>query len=141
MLQVNVQRGVCKPYIVEDSPPVITLVKKSEIAPRPLLSPEDLALEQTLSMLCSFLSLEDFMSFLDSAMFRSFAQRDEAWVAFEIGLYQDHTKTLQLYPEREQLIMADEAMTGVFDEQIWKGVQGKDMVAALQRWMHVVSSR
>ena len=138
---MNVQKAVCKPHVVEDRPPVITLVKKGEIAPRPSLSPEDLALEQTLSMLCSFLSLEDFMSFLESSTFRSFAQREEAWVAFEIGLYQDHTKTLQLYPEHEQLIMADEAMTGVFDEQIWKGVQGKDMVAALQRWMHVVSSR
>ncbi len=119
---------------------MITLVKKGEIAPRPSLSPEDLALEQTLSMLCSFLSLEDFMSFLESSTFRSFAQREEAWVAFEIGLYQDHTKTLQLYPEHELLTMADEAMTGVFDEQIWKGVQGKDMAAALRRWMHAVSS-
>ena len=56
-----------------DQQPLLTLVKKGEIAPRPHLTPEDLALEQTLSMLCSFLSIEDFASFLKSKDFSSYA--------------------------------------------------------------------
>ena len=120
--------------------PVITLVKKAEVASRPTLSPEDLALENTLTMLCSFLSLEDFISFLSSSMFRSYACREEVWLVLEIGLYQDHTKTLQLYPEAQQLAIADEAMTGALDDHVWKGVPDEGLVSALQRWMHVVGS-
>lgn len=123
---------------MEERVPVITLVKKAEIASRPSLSPEDLALENTLTMLCSFLTLEDFMSFLRSEMFRSYACRDEVWLVLEIGLYQDHTKTLQLYPEAEQLAIADEAMTGALDDHVWKGVPDDGLVGVLQRWMHVV---
>ena len=123
---------------MEERVPVITLVKKAEIASRPSLSPEDLALENTLTMLCSFLTLEDFMSFLRSEMFRSYACRDEVWLVLEIGLYQDHTKTLQLYPEAEQLAIADEAMTGALDDHVWKGVPDDGLVDVLQRWMHVV---
>jgi len=125
---------------MEEHGPVITLVKKAEIAPRPSLSPEDLALENTLTMLCSFLSLEDFISFLSSPMFRSYACREEVWLVLEIGLYQDHTKTLQLYPEAQQLAIADEAMTGALDDHVWKGVPDAGLVSALQRWMHLVGS-
>ena len=120
---------------MDDGVPIITLVKKNELAPKPPLSPEGFRLDETLSMLCSFLSLNDFMSFLNSQLFQSYAQREEMWVVFEIGLYLDHTKTLQLYPDREQLTMADEAMTGAFEEHVWKGIPGDGMVAALRAWM------
>jgi len=125
---------------MEERAPVITLVKKAEIAPRPPLSPENLALENTLEMLCSFLTLEDFISFLRSPMFRSYACREEVWLVLEIGLYRDHTKTLQLYPEDEQLAIADEAMTGGLDGHVWKGVPGEGLIEAVQKWMQVVSS-
>ena len=95
-----------------DLQPMITLVKKGEIAPRPDLTPKDLALEETLSMLCSFLSIEDFASFLKSEAFSSYAQHEATWLVMEVGLYHDHTKTLQLYPEENCLTLADEAMTG-----------------------------
>lgn len=124
---------------MEEHAPVITLVKKAEIAARPPLSPDDLALENTLEMLCSFLTLEDFISFLQSPMFQSYACRKEVWLVLEIGLYRDHTKTLQLYPEAEHLAIADEAMTGGLDGHVWKGVPGEELMAALQNWMHVVS--
>jgi hypothetical protein len=124
---------------MEEHAPVITLVKKAEIAARPPLSPDDLALENTLEMLCSFLTLEDFISFLQSPMFQSYACREEVWLVLEIGLYRDHTKTLQLYPEAEHLAIADEAMTGGLDGHVWKGVPGEELMAVLQNWMHVVS--
>ena len=123
-----------------DGQPIITLVKMDEMAARPDLSPESLALEQTLSMLCSFLSVEDFVSFLNSDAFSSLAQHEEMWVVFEIGLYHDHTKTLQLYPEQSQLIVADSAMTGAFEEHVWKGRAGDDFIAALTRCVELVST-
>ena len=119
--------------------PLITLVKKGEIGPKPSLSPESLALEQTLTMLCSFLSLEDFISFLSSPMFQNYAQHEETWLSLEIGLYMDHTKTLQLYPEHRGRTIADDAMTGAFDGHIWKGPAGGSLVEALAQWVDLVS--
>ena len=137
--KVNIQAPLSEQKPMEDGVPLITLVKKSEIGPKPSLSPESLALEQTLSMLCSFLSLEDFISFLSSSMFQNYAQQEEMWVSLEIGLYMDHTKTLQLYPENRGLTIADDAMTGAFDEHIWKGQADDALVAALGRWIATVS--
>ena len=118
--------------------PLITLVKREEIAERPSLSEEDLALETTLSMLCSFLTLEDFISFLSTPMFASYAQRDEPWVVFEIGLYQNHTKTLQLYPEPNRLTVTDEAATGVLDQNVWNGQADAELVGLLRSWVGAV---
>ena len=118
--------------------PLITLVKREEIAVRPSLSEEDLALETTLSMLCSFLTLEDFISFLSTPMFASYAQRDEPWVVFEIGLYQNHTKTLQLYPEPNRLTVTDEAATGVLDQNVWNGQADAELVGLLRSWVGAV---
>ena len=125
---------------MRDGQPLLTLVKKQETAERPKLTAEDLALEQTLSMLCSFLSVEDFASFLSSGPFRSYAQREALWVAFEIGLYHDHTKTLQLYPEENQLIVADDAMTGAFEEHVWRGQADETFITAISHWVGLVST-
>ena len=138
--KVNLQAPVSERWFMEDEVPLITLVKKGEIGPKPALSPESLALEQTLTMLCSFLSLEDFISFLSSPMFQNYAQHEEMWVLLEIGLYVDHTKTLQLYPEHHGLTIADEAMTGAFEEHVWKGKAEGALVGALARWIGLVSA-
>ena len=118
--------------------PLITLVKREEIAERPSLSEEDLSLENTLSMLCSFLTLEDFISFLSTPMFAAYAQRDEPWVVFEIGLYQNHTKTLQLYPEPNRLTVTDEAATGVLQQNVWNGQAGAELIGLLRSWVGAV---
>ena len=138
--KVNLQAPLSEQQFMGDGLPLITLVKKAEIGPKPPLSPESLALEQTLSMLCSFLSLEDFISFLSSPMFQAYAQHEEMWVSLEIGLYVDHTKTLQLYPEHHGLTIADEAMTSAFEDHVWKGQADDVLVAALARWIDLVSA-
>lgn len=138
--KVNLQAPVSERWFMEDGVPVITLVKKEEIGPKPPLSPESLALEQTLTMLCSFLSIEDFISFLSSPLFQAYAQHEEMWVSLEIGLYMDHTKTLQLYPEHHGLTIADEAMTGAFEDHVWKGQADAALVSALARWINIVST-
>ena len=101
---------------------------------------KDLALEQTLSMLCSFLIVEDFISFLSSSMFQTYAQHEETWLSSRLGCTSDHTKTLQLYPAQHELIVADDAMTGAFDEHVWNGQADATMVRALQSWIAVVTS-
>ena len=120
--------------------PCITLVKMQEIAERPVLTPDEQALEQALSMLCSFLSLEDFISFLQSDKFARLARTESPWIVFEIGLYIDHTKTLQLIPSSERLTLADAAMTGAFVEHVWHGAPDSTMTEALHRWMGVAQS-
>ena len=52
----------------------------------------------------------------------------------------DHTKTLQLYPEHHGLTIADEAMTGAFKDHVWKGQADDALVAALGRWVDLVSA-
>ena len=138
--KVNLHAPLSEQQFMGSDLPLITLVKKEEIGPKPSLSSDSLALEQTLTMLCSFLSLEDFISFLASPMFRAYAQHEEMWVSLEIGLYIDHTKTLQLYPEHHGLTIADEAMTGAFEEHIWKGQADDALVTALARWIDLVSA-
>ena len=106
---------------------------------RPVLSDSDQALEHTLTMLCSFLSLEDLSQFLCSEAFCSLAMKPSPWIMFELGLYRDHTKTLQLIPQHGQIILADGAMTGAFSDHVWTGVPDDGMVQQLQHWIDIVA--
>ena len=115
--------------------PILTLVKAKEIAERPSLSPPQQQLETTLTMLCSFLSVDDFISFLASRPFNEFARKEDPWVVFELGLYQDHTKTLQLIPSKASLIMLDSNHTGAFENHVWEGDADEAMGRALKHWI------
>ena len=125
---------------MSDPVPCITLVKLSEIDDRPSLSSADSGLEQTLSMLCSFLSIEDFFSFLTSPAFVSLARRDVPWITFEIGLYADHTKTLQLIPSSHGFEVADASASGVFENNLWSGEIEDGLVELLSAWITLVSA-
>lgn len=123
-----------------DGVPLVTLVKAKEIDTRPELEDADMALERTLTMLCSFLSVEDLMSFLASPPFARLARQGTPWLVFELGLYQDHTKTLQLIPEHDAITLADSAATDVFEDNLWRGQPDETMEAALERWVAFVAS-
>lgn len=120
--------------------PCMTLVKLREINARPSLSPGDEGLERTLSMLCSFLSVDDFCSFLASPAFASLARRDVPWITFEIGLYADHTKTLQLIPSNSEFQLADAHGSGVFENNLWRGTLEDGLSELLRLWIDVVSA-
>ena len=130
---------MCLPAAMVEVLPVITLVKQREIAQRPELGADSRALEATLSMLCSFLSLEDLCSFLRSDPFANLARQPTPWVVFELGLYLDHTKTLQLIPEADWLTLADDAMTGAIDGHVWQGEPDNAMLEVLGRWVSMVT--
>ena len=122
-----------------DPVPCVTLVKSGEIDDRPPLTSADEALEQTLSMLCSFLSIDDFFSFLASPAFASLARRDTPWITFEIGLYADHTKTLQLIPSSHGLKIADASESGVFENNLWTGDIEDGLIELLGAWVIAVA--
>lgn len=123
-----------------DEAPLVTLVKAKEIDTRPALEDAETALERTLTMLCSFLSVGDLISFLDSPPFARLARQGTPWLVFELGLYHDHTKTLQLIPEHDVIVLADSAATGVFEDNLWSGQPDETMEAALERWVSFVAS-
>lgn len=117
--------------------PAITLVKKQVIADRPAdLTPQDEALEQTLSMLCSFYSVSDFISFVSSPKFSSLAMKEKPWIGFEIGLYKDHTKTIDFFASDQEFILADVANTGAFEQHMWKGSAIDELEQALLLWLN-----
>ena len=120
--------------------PLLTMVKKQVLAETPALSADDEHLEHTLCMLCSFYSLDDIMSFISSEKFRSLALRDEAWIGFEIGLYKDHTKTIEFIPSATEFILADSLMTGVFEHHVWKGTTTEELHNALLLWLNLSMS-
>jgi hypothetical protein len=138
-MNTNIQASQQNVLFMVDGVPLITLVKAKELDERPPLSDALGGLEQTLSMLCSFLSLDDFLQFLSSPSFVEFSRTPEPWVQFELGLYADHTKTLHLIPEERCITLADQAMTGALDGGVWTGEADESMKAVLVDWVAVVS--
>lgn len=120
-----------------DPLPLLTLVKQRVIGEAGELPPQCAALDQTLSMLCSFFSIEDFLHFLNSPLFVQFARHQEPWVVFEIGLYADHTKILELIPEQVHLAIADAAMTGCFEGNVWTGQADDEFAQHLKKWVAI----
>ena len=68
--------------------------------------PEDKALVDTLSMLCSFLSVDDLCSFVYSEKFLNLTDY-EYDIVFELGVYSKHDIVLQLIAEKEKLTLTD----------------------------------
>lgn len=122
---------------MEDILPKITLVKQREIGVGPT-DDASLGLDQTLQMLCSFYTSEDLGSFLGSEVFVRYARQEEAWVVLELGLYVDHTKTVELIPSMDGFVIADTHQTGVFDGALWQGSTADEVVEAVNRWLAAV---
>lgn len=118
-----------------DGTPLLTMVKAETLAVPPVFDETSANLDRTLTMLCSFLSLDDFMSFFTSKPFTSYARTDEPWVMFEIGLYVDHTKTLQMVPKRASVTLADPSSSGVFEGDVIDCVDEGALKIALNAWL------
>jgi len=119
--------------------PCLTLTKRAELDERPAgLDDRSLALERTLSMLCSFMSVEDFLVFLNSEPFVALTRHEHPWMVLELGLYLDHTKTLALVPQAGHLTIADEHQTGVLPDHVWTGEANESLADLLETWMVAV---
>ena len=91
---------------MHEGKPLLTVVKSRSIDDaEPPLEPQDESLLQTLSMLCSFHTAEDLASFLFSPTFQHLTANRPPFVVFEIGVYLDHTKTLELISSNNGLVV------------------------------------
>ena len=87
--------------------PLITLVIKSIDTDRlDSLNEDNKSLVNTLSMLCSFMSIDDFVSFIYSPKFVNLINT-EITVKFEIGLYTQHEIILEMIVENNLITLTD----------------------------------
>ena len=126
---------------MDDATPMFTMVKSQTLGDAPeSLSEKSQGLLETLSMLCSFHTAEDLASFLYSTMFEELAQQGEVWLGFEIGLYVDHAKTLDLHPSKKEVLFADNASTGAFEGNLHRCIDEQDAALCLNQWYSMVHS-
>ena len=93
--------------MVETNPPILTLVIKSiDSEGVAKLEEEIQGLIGSLSMLCSFLSVKDFCSFIFSEKFKQLTMQ-ELEIVFEVGIYSRHEITLQLSASDDGVILND----------------------------------
>lgn len=118
---------------MEESP-LLTMTKSRVIGEQPELLPECVHLLETLSGLCSFYTSEDMASFFFTEMFRNLVGGGEPWIVFEIGVYQDHTKTLEVISVHDGITIADSSMSGCIPNHVVIVKNEDDCVDILQKW-------
>ena len=124
---------------MEDAKPLLTVVKSRMIdEANPPLEPGEQALLDTLSMLCSFHTTEDLASFLCSPMFQGLVGNRPPFVVFEIGVYLDHTKTIELIASEDGIVLADASASGAFPGNIHTITDEKDAAKQLTHWHRTV---
>ena len=117
-----------------DESPLLTMTKSREIDSQPELSPESLHLLETLSGLCSFHTCEDLASFLFTEMFRKLVGNSEPWVVFEVGVYLDHTKIVEVIAVHDGITIADPSISGLIPNHVVIVKNLEDCAETLQKW-------
>ena len=79
--------------------PMFTMTLSRQIEDTPdNLSQASISLLNTVRTLCSFYNSEDLGHFVFSEPFTNLARTEQPWLVFEVGIYQDHTKIIELIP-------------------------------------------
>jgi len=121
--------------LVDSGIPLITLVIKSQNNDGlDLLADNEKLLLDTLSMLCSFLSVRDFCSFIFSDKFSSLTKYDLDLV-FEIGLYTNHEITLELSLTKEKMRIDDLIDQGCFDNNSFEFSMFEELEIGINLWL------
>ena len=121
--------------MVDSGIPLITLVIKSQNNNRlDQLADDENSLIDTLSMLCSFLSVKDFCSFIFSDKLSSLTKYDLDLV-FEIGLYANHEITLELGITKEKMRIDDLIDQGCFDNNSFEFSTFEELENGINRWL------
>tara|TARA_B100001996_G_scaffold325649_1_gene271649 strand:- start:2747 stop:3100 length:354 start_codon:yes stop_codon:yes gene_type:complete len=108
--------------------PQLTLVIKSKLERiEEIIIEEDNNLIQTLSMLCSFYTVDDLCSFLYSDKFQSM-NHELYELVFEMGLYSDHQITLDIIPKGKKMTVCSSPKTTCDSHQSLKQVISDWMV-------------
>ena len=121
--------------MVDSGIPLITLVIKSQNNDRlDLLADNEKSLLDTLSMLCSFLSIKDFCSFIFSDKFSNLTKYDLDLV-FEIGLYANHELTLELSLNKGKMRIDDLIDQGCFDNNSFEFSMSEELEIGINSWL------
>ena len=121
--------------MVDSEIPLITLVIKSQNNDGlDLLADNEKSLLDTLSMLCSFLSVKDFCSFVFSDKFSNLTKYDLDLV-FEIGLYANHELTLELSLNKGKMRIDDLIDQGCFDNNSFEFSMSEELEIGINNWL------
>ena len=121
--------------MVDSEIPLITLVIKSQNNDGlDLLADNEKSLLDTLSMLCSFLSVKDFCSFIFSNKFSNLTKYDLDLV-FEIGLYANHELTLELSLNKGKMRIDDLIDQGCFDNNSFEFSISEELEIGINNWL------
>lgn len=113
--------------------PLLTLVIKSIDANRlDGLNEDNKSLVNTLSMLCSFMSIDDFVSFIYSPKFVNLINT-EITVKFEIGLYTQHEIILEMIVENNLITLTDSRNQNYL--QVAECSSKEDLFSSLNTWI------
>ncbi len=121
--------------MVETNAPVLTLVIKSiDSEGVAKLEEEVQGLVGTLSMLCSFLSVKDFCSFIFSKKFKQLTMQ-ELEIVFEVGIYSRHEITLQLSASVDGVILNDLIGQNCFENNLVICSTMNDLESVIVSWL------
>ena len=121
--------------MVETNTPVLTLVIKSiDSEGVAKLEEEVQGLVGTLSMLCSFLSVKDFCSFIFSEKFKQLTVQ-ELGIVFEVGIYSRHEITLQLSASVDGVILNDLIGQNCFENNLVICSTMNDLESVIVSWL------
>ncbi|MDG1546457.1 MAG: hypothetical protein P8Q55_03605 [Candidatus Poseidoniaceae archaeon] len=123
----------------ESQRPLLTMCKSRAIDDAPGdISQHSLGLLQTLSSLCSFHNASDLASFLFSEQFNSLVGAGDPWVVFELGIFRDHKKTIELIAVAGNVTLADSQSTGAFENNIAVCTTLEEMERNIMLWHDAV---
>ena len=64
----------------------------------------------------------------------------DPWVVFEVGLYLDHTKTIEVIHYSESLIITDMTSSKIFSDNAEKFTDEKTLQNKLTKWVATLNS-
>lgn len=121
-----------------ESLPLLTMVKSREIDEAPSgLSDDSFSLLNTLNSLCSFYSVDDFINFIFSDKFKDLVNYPNPWVVFEIGMYLDHQKNMQLIASKNKILLVDNVGCG-WNNGAFESNDEQDISREMKSWCELV---
>lgn len=121
-----------------DNLPLLTMVKSREVDDKPVsLSEESKNLLNTLSSLCSFYTVDDFVGFIFSKKFKNLVESPSPWVVFEIGMYLDHQKNMQLIVSSDKIMLVDNVGCG-WNNGTFESSDEKEISREMKSWCEMV---
>lgn len=113
------------------------IIKNRKEIDSQLFSEEMGDLLDALSMLCSFYSSSDFASFIFSEKFLNLTNIDKK-IIFEIGIYFEDKKTLQLTSDGENIVLSDLINQNLFSGNCVVCQNSEYFEAKINEWLATV---